>query len=119
MAIAIIMKDNYTSVLTCSQASIGRQHAVLVTRGGELFTWGSGHGGKLGLGHMMDAHTRLSACTPCGARASSMWQLEVGLLAAHFLRCHAMSLFSSSHGSVNRASRRDKASYGYRSYFLI
>ena len=57
MAIAIIMKDNYTSVLTCSQASIGRQHAVLVTRGGELFTWGSGHGGKLGLGHMMDAHS--------------------------------------------------------------
>ena len=36
---------------------MGRQHAVLVTRGGELFTWGSGHGGKLGLGHMMDAHS--------------------------------------------------------------
>ena len=30
---------------------------MLVTRGGELFTWGSGHGGKLGLGHMMDAHS--------------------------------------------------------------
>lgn len=30
---------------------------MLVTRGGELFTWGSGHSGKLGLGHMMDAHS--------------------------------------------------------------
>lgn len=34
---------------------MGRRHAVLVTRGGELFAWGRGQGGVLGLGHTQDA----------------------------------------------------------------
>ncbi len=72
--IAMIVKDNYTSVMTCAQASVGRQHAVLVTRGGELFTWGSGHGGKLGLGHMMDA--------PSPQRVHTLWGQSIKHVAA-------------------------------------
>lgn len=56
------------------QASVGRQHAVLVTRGGELFTWGSGSGGKLGLGHTMDA------CSP--QRVHTLWGQTIQHVAA-------------------------------------
>ena len=56
------------------QASVGRQHAALVTRGGELFTWGSGQGGKLGLGHTMDA------CSP--QRVATLWGQSIQHVAA-------------------------------------
>ena len=56
------------------QASVGRQHAVLVTRGGELFTWGSGSRGKLGLGHTMDA------CSP--QRVHTLWGQTIQHVAA-------------------------------------
>ena len=53
---------------------MGRQHAVLVTRGGELFTWGSGQGGKLGLGHMMDARSP--------QRVNTLWGQSIKHVAA-------------------------------------
>ena len=47
---------------------------MLVTRGGELFTWGSGQGGKLGLGHTMDA------CAP--QRVHTLWGQSIKHVAA-------------------------------------
>ncbi len=73
------------------QASVGRQHAALVTRGGELFTWGSGHAGKLGLGHTMDA------CSP--QRVHTLWGQSIQHVAAGgallLLVCHSTYLCST------------------------
>ena len=33
---------------------MGLRHAALMTQGGEVYAWGDGAGGKLGLGHAMD-----------------------------------------------------------------
>ena len=46
----------------------------MVTRGGELFTWGSGQGGKLGLGHMMDARSP--------QRVNTLWGQSIKHVAA-------------------------------------
>ena len=74
------------------QASVGRQHAALVTRSGELFTWGSGHAGKLGLGHTMDA------CSP--QRVHTLWGQSIQHVAAGgaflLLVCHFTCLYSAS-----------------------
>lgn len=37
------------------QVAVGATHAGLLTRGGEMYTWGDGGGGKLGLGHLDEA----------------------------------------------------------------
>ena len=34
---------------------MGLSHAGLLTRRGEMYSWGDGTGGKLGLGHQVDA----------------------------------------------------------------
>ena len=54
---------------------MGMHHAALLTHGGELYTWGSGAGGKLGHGNSQDAaspqrvHTlwgKSVQCIECG-----------------------------------------------------
>ncbi len=49
----------------CRQVAVGLRHAALVTRSGEVYTWGNGAGGKLGLGHATDA------CAP--QRVDTLW----------------------------------------------
>lgn len=63
----------------------GAQHAALLTRGGEVYTWGSGAGGKLGhgtnsgvlapqqvrAGAMRRSTTAASSCA-CGTTASRL-----------------------------------------------
>eukprot|EP00878_Enallax_costatus_P013317 GHUV01013923.1.p1 GENE.GHUV01013923.1~~GHUV01013923.1.p1 ORF type:complete len:399 (+),score=132.40 GHUV01013923.1:152-1348(+) len=39
-----------THALDIIQVAVGARHAALLTRGGEVYTWGSGQGGKLGNG---------------------------------------------------------------------
>jgi hypothetical protein len=40
-----------THVVICAaQVAVGARHAALLTRGGEVYTWGSGQGGQLGNG---------------------------------------------------------------------
>lgn len=38
----------------CPQVAVGLSHAALLTRGGEMYTWGDGSGGKLGNGNQQD-----------------------------------------------------------------
>ncbi|KAL1187764.1 PH, RCC1 and FYVE domains-containing protein 1 [Cardamine amara subsp. amara] len=45
-----------TIVLDAQNIACGRCHAVLVTKQGEIFSWGEGKGGKLGHGLEKDAH---------------------------------------------------------------
>ena len=40
-----------------TQVAVGLSHAGLLTRRGEMYSWGDGHGGKLGLGHQIDAES--------------------------------------------------------------
>jgi hypothetical protein len=37
-------------VVCAAQVAVGARHAALLTRGGEVYTWGSGQGGQLGNG---------------------------------------------------------------------
>ncbi len=37
------------------QVAVGATHAGLLTKGGEMYTWGDGAGGKLVLGHLVAA----------------------------------------------------------------
>ncbi len=48
--------------------------AALVTRSGEAYTWGSGAGGRLGLGHAVDA------CAP--QRVHTLWGLRINSITA-------------------------------------
>jgi hypothetical protein len=65
------------SVACVVQVAVGARHAALLTRGGEVYTWGSGQGGQLGNGtsggtgfpyqvrHSCNLHsTRIAACKP-------------------------------------------------------
>ncbi|CAN8239114.1 unnamed protein product [Cochlearia groenlandica] len=45
-----------TIVLDAQNIACGRCHAVLITKQGEIFSWGEGTGGKLGHGLEKDAH---------------------------------------------------------------
>jgi alpha-tubulin suppressor-like RCC1 family protein len=62
--------------ICCSgaQVTVGLRHAALLTRSGEAYTWGSGSGGKLGLGHSVDA------CSP--QRVHTLWGQRVRSIVA-------------------------------------
>ena len=56
------------------QVAVGLRHAALVTRSGEVYAWGDGAGGKLGLGHAADV--------PCPQRVHTLWGQPVKHIAA-------------------------------------
>ncbi|KAK9818108.1 hypothetical protein WJX72_007263 [[Myrmecia] bisecta] len=46
---------NNTTHLDVCEVAVGTRHAALITHGGEMYTWGDGQGGKLGLGNNQNA----------------------------------------------------------------
>ena len=51
---------------------MGQSHAALLTHGGELYTWGSGVGARLGHGHAAAAPTPQRVHTLWGAAAAAV-----------------------------------------------
>ena len=56
------------------QVATGSGHAVMLTSGGEVYAWGCGNGGRLGLGHSLDAYAP--------QRLHTLWEQPVKHLAA-------------------------------------
>lgn len=54
------------------QVAVGRSHAGMLTHGGELYTWGSGGGARLGHGHGGPAATPQRVHTLWGAAATAV-----------------------------------------------
>ncbi|CAL8464600.1 g4135 [Coccomyxa elongata] len=71
-AYPVIVDDS--THLDVHQVAVGVRHAALVTRSGEAYTWGSGAGGRLGLGHSVDA------CAP--QRLHTLWGLRIKSITA-------------------------------------
>ena len=55
-----------------AQVAVGRSHAGLLTHGGELYTWGSGGGARLGHGHAGPAATPQRVHTLWAAAATAI-----------------------------------------------
>ncbi|BDA49523.1 probable E3 ubiquitin-protein ligase HERC2 at N-terminal half [Coccomyxa sp. Obi] len=71
-AYPVIVDDS--THLDVHQVAVGLRHAALVTRSGEAYTWGSGAGGRLGLGHAVDA------CAP--QRVHTLWGQRIESITA-------------------------------------
>ena len=73
-----------TPLTVHTQVAAGPAHAVMLTMGGEVYAWGNGGGGRLGLGHANDAPTPerihtlwgqpVKHLAACGACHSCTWQ---------------------------------------------
>jgi alpha-tubulin suppressor-like RCC1 family protein len=69
----------------CRQVTVGLRHAALVTHSGEVYTWGNGAGGKLGLGHAVDACAPQRVHTLWGQRIKSIVAGGKALITLHLL----------------------------------